>query len=318
MRRSNRLCAALMCLCLLAAMLAGCGAAPMEAATEEISVYATFYPIYAIAAMITEGVPELHLNCLVQPQDGCLRSYALSDWDAALLRSADAVLAGGQGLERFSTTLRLLGEEDAAVSELLYNMELIERAAENTDADSESHWLDANPHIYMSTSGAAEIAGRIAQSMIVLDPRYEELYLQNLERAEERLATLKAETDELVGEFAGEKVAVLNEALIYLADEYGLDAALCWDRDSGESMDEVALNDLLSAFAEADIQVVLIEKQAPQRLLENLRSAGIAVAALDVLSTRRAAEGYEGYFAAQRSNAAAVRAAYLSISKEDA
>ena len=317
MRRLRRLCVGLICLALLAAGLTGCGSHSESEVPEELNVYATFYPIYAIAAMITENVPDLRLNCLVQPQDGCLRSYALSDWDAALLGSADAVLMGGQGLESFEGALLALGEDQLAVAGVLYNMELAEPAAENTDPDSESHWLDANPHIYMSIDGTIEIAGRIAQSMAVFDPRYEELYLENLESAERRLASLKAEITAEVDEFSGQRVAVLNETLIYAAQDYGLDVALCWDRDSGETMEETALENLLTALNENNIKVVLIEKQAPQSLLEALERSDISVAALDVLSTRRADEGYEGYFDAQRANAVAVREAYLAISEEN-
>ena len=310
MRRLRKLSALLVCLCVL---LAGCGSPPEEAAPEEISVYATFYPIYAAAAMVAENVPDLRLNCLVQPQDGCLRGYALSDWDAALLGSADALIAGGQGLESFGAALRLLGEEELAVAEVFYNMELETREPANGAEDGDSHWLDANPHIYMSVDGMLEIVGRTAQSMAILDPRYENLYLENLEKAEERLEALKEEIGAEVGAFAGKKAAVLNEALVYAARDYGLELALCWDRESGESMDKAELEELLAALEEREIRAVLIERQAPQGLLEALEGAGIAVAVLDVLSTRRADEGYEGYFAAQRANAAAVREAYLSI-----
>ena len=311
MGRLRKLSAMFVSLCLL---LAGCGSKPAEDVPEEISVYATFYPIYAAAAMVAENVPDLRLSCLVQPQDGCLRSYVLSDWDAALLGSADAVLMGGQGLESFEGALLLAGEEEEfAVAGALYNMELINLPAENSDADSDSHWLDANPHIYMSIDGMIGIVGRIAQSMILLDPRYEIIYLENLEHAEQQLEALKDEVRTQVGDFAGRKVAVLNEALVYFAQDCGLEIALCWDRDSGESMGEAEMEALLAAMEERGIQVVLIEKQAPQGLAEELEEAGIAVARLDVLSTRRAEEGYEGYFAAQRENAAAVRAAYLSI-----
>ena len=315
MRRLRKLSAMFVCLCLL---LAGCGTKPAEDAPEEISIYATFYPIYAAAAMVAENVPDLRLNCLVQPQDGCLRSYVLSDWDAALLGSADAVLMGGRGLESFEGALQFAGEDELAVAAVLYNMELIERPAENSASDGESHWLDANPHIYLSIDGMIEIAGRIAQSMVLLDPRYEDMYLENLERTEQRLEALEDEARAEVEGLAGQKAAVLNEALVYFAQDCGLELALCWDRDSGESMDANALEELLAALREREIQVVLIEKQAPQSLAEALEGAGIAVARLDVLSTRRAAEGYEGYFAAQRANAAAVREAYLSIPEENA
>ena len=84
----------------IAAMLALSACAPLvPEEASEISVYATFYPLYALTDALMDGVPNASLHCLVQPQDGCLRSYTLSDWDAALLASsADAVIAGGRGL----------------------------------------------------------------------------------------------------------------------------------------------------------------------------------------------------------------------------
>ena len=318
MRQLRKRGAALVCLILLAAALAGCGSRTDLEEPEELSVYASFYPIYAVAAMITEDVPDLRLNCLVQPQDGCLRSYVLSDWDMALLASADALIVGGQGLESFEATLEIWDEKPFALTEALYNVELIKQPAQNSDPDGETHWLDANPHIYMSVDGAIEMAGRIAQSMAVLDPRYADLYLENLERAEEQLRSLKEEISAETESISGKRAAVLNEALVYAARDYGLEAALYWDRDSGESMGETDLEALTAALKENGIRVVLIEKQAPQSLLEALEHSGIAVAALDVLSTRRANEGYAAYFAVQRANAAAVREAYLSIPEDDA
>ncbi|MBQ3423728.1 MAG: hypothetical protein IJH38_00820, partial [Clostridia bacterium] len=92
---------------------------------ETISVYASFYPIYALADGVTRSVPDVELHCLVQPQDGCLRSYQLSDWDLALLkRGADAVISGGRGLESFEDALFTLGKEGPAVSAVLYNIDL--------------------------------------------------------------------------------------------------------------------------------------------------------------------------------------------------
>ncbi len=318
MRRFEKRVALCLCLCLLAAALAGCGnrgAGAPEAA--ELNVYATFYPVYALARMAADGVPDLTLRLLVQPQDGCPRAYALSDWDAALLSSADAVIALGEGFESFAGALAAHEGERPAVAELLPGMELIECEAANADPDRDSHWDGANPHAYMSVDGALEIVGRAAHSMAALDPDYEALYMENLGRATERLEALRAEIAAEAAGLAGARAAILNEALVYSARDYGLDAALCWARESGESMDDGALEELLSAMAERDIRVALIERQAPQRLLEALEGAGISVAALDVLSTHRESEGVEAYFEALRSNAAAVRDAFARIHEED-
>ncbi len=61
------------------------------------------FRVYALSAPILSGAPGITLKCLVQPQDGCLRNYELSDWDAALLGSADAAILSGRGLESFES-----------------------------------------------------------------------------------------------------------------------------------------------------------------------------------------------------------------------
>ena len=56
--------------------------------------------------------------------------------------------------------------------------------------------------------------------------------------------------------------------------------------------------------------MVLIERQAPQALIEALEAAGYAVARLDVMSTHREGEGFDQYIEIQRGNAQALRDAF--------
>ncbi|MBQ8505989.1 MAG: zinc ABC transporter substrate-binding protein [Clostridia bacterium] len=317
--RKLRAIAGILCMVLLLGMLAGCEKAPVKPQTEEksaLSVYATFYPFYALASMIGEGVPDLQVNCLVQPQDGCLRAYQLSDWDLALLTgAADAVIAGGRGLESFESILYALGDEGPAIASVLYNMDLSSYSPAETA--EESHWSGENPHIYLKIDGAIEIAERIAANFAVIDPEYGDLYAENLEKAKNRLESLKTEVHSDDQTLVGNPVAVINEALVYVAEEFELEIALCIERESGEDFYESDLEACLVALSESSAKVVLIEKQAPQRFCEALEAAGYAVAKLDTLSTRRAGEGSEGYFEAQRANAAAIKAAFAAEMEAD-
>ena len=305
--------ALLLGMCLLAAALSGCGLHAEEEVPQEpeaLNVYATFYPIYALTALVADGVPDLQINCLVQPMDGCLRSYSLSDWDLALLaRSADAVIAGGRGLEAFESTLYALGENGPAVTSVLYNLELATVKPAN-ETGEESHWTDENPHIYMTIDGAIAIAERIAANLAVLDPKYGDLYDKNLQEAQNRLESLRIEMHEVAGGLQGQKVIVLNEALVYAAQEYGLDVELYYARESGEGIYDRDLEACIELLSTCDARVILLEKQAPEALRRALEEAGFRVAALDVLSTRRASEGAEGYFEAQLANARALAAAF--------
>ena len=309
-----KLIALLLCMCLMTCALSGCGLTGVKEEAlpeaEALSVYATFYPIYALTALIADGVPELQINCLAQPMDGCLRNYSLSDWDLALLtRSADAVITGGRGLEAFESTLYALGEDGPAIVSVLYNLELMTAKPDN-ETDEESHWTDENPHIYMAIDGAIAIAERIAANLTVLDPRYTDLYAKNLENAKNRLESLREEMHSLTGDLTGRKSIVMNEALVYAAQEYGIDIELCYARESGEALYDRGLEDCIEQLHSCDARVILMEKQAPEAFRRALEAAGFRVAALDVLSTRRASEGAEGYFEAQLANARMLAAAF--------
>ena len=299
---------------LILALLFTMGCASKAESTPEadapVNLYASFYPFYAIADMLIEGT-DVRLNCLVQPQDGCLRAYTLSDWDLALLNSsADAVIIGGRGLESFEGVLYALGEDGPAVTAVFYDMELFEQKAVNTSEDTDSHWSDANPHIYMSIDGALEIAQRIAATLVMLDAEHEAIYSKNLENAQNRLRSLQETLENKLSGSRKRRVIVMNEALVYAAKEYGLKVDLYYERESGENIEGYDLDSCLDTLNASDSRIVLIEKQAPQSLVNALREAGFIVALMDTMSTRRADEGSDGYIEAHMENVQALAEAF--------
>lgn len=308
-------------LALILLLTAGCAGqktaeeAPQQTEDMPLNVYTTFYPLYAIADMLAEG-GNIQLHCLVQPQDGCLRAYALSDWDLALLSgSADAVIAGGCGLESFETILYALGEDGPIVSAVFYDMELTEQKAVNTSEDTDSHWNDANPHIYMSIDGAKEIASRIAATFVLLDNENEAVYNENLESAQQKLQALQDELQAMLKDARKRRVIVMNEALVYAAEEYGLKVDLYYERESGADIEDYDLDACLNTLEASDARIVLLEKQAPSSLMEHLEEAGFIVVPMDTMSTRRADEGAEGYFEAQRANVRALCNAFAEAAE---
>lgn len=301
----NRICLFL-CLCLCVLSLNSCTKNESSEADPGTSIYATFYPLYIAAEWLVDGVSDVQVNCLVQPQDGCLRDYQLSDWDLALLSSADLILAGGRGLESFESVLYALGEDGPVVSSLLYNMDLRQQSGVNTQRDSLSHWLDVNPHIYMGIDGMREIVQRTANTLMMFDPENDQIYHDNLEKAQDNLDTLRKELTATLSHLKDEKVIVMNEALVYAADTYSLKVDLFYDRESGTSLYDADLDACMKALSRSEAKVVLIEKQAPQSFCEALEAAGYSVARMDILSTMQASEAKEGYFEAHRANAQAI------------
>ena len=300
---------ALVSLLSAALLLSACHRVVPEA-PESISVYATFYPIYALTDAVMGDVPNASLHCLVQPQDGCLRNYQLSDWDIYLIAGADAVIAGGRGLESFEGLLFSIGDDGPAVSAVLYNLELYNQARTHAQYETDSHLDGANPHLYMSMNGAQEIIDSLSAQLVSMDPVYAQQYVDNAQKVKNRLESLLEEARGIASGLDGKSAILMNEALIYVAQDYGLDVACWYDRESGTGLYDTELERCLAQLAECGAKVVLIERQAPQQLVDALTEAGYRVARIDILSTHDEPDGFETYINAQLSNARALRDAF--------
>ena len=296
-------------LLILVMLLVGCHRVVQEQ-PESITIYATFYPIYALADAVMYDIPDATLHCLVQPQDGCLRDYSLSDWDAYILAGADAVIAGGRGLESFESLLMSIGDDGPAVSAVLYNLELHNQDHTHEIDDNESHLDGPNPHLYMSIEGARQIVDSISAVMMSMDPVYASQYSKNAQAAKARLQSLSDQIHVFTADLEGRSVVLMNETLIYIAEDYGLEVALRYDRESGFGLYDAGLAECLEQLEECGATVILIEQQAPQELVDALIAAGYSVALIDIMSTHSETNGFDTYLQAQLNNAEAVRAAF--------
>ena len=161
----------------------------------------------------------------------------------------------------------------------------------------------------MSIDGAKQIVESVSAMLLTMDPGYESQYIDNETRALKALDALKAEMRDIAGDTEGQRVILMNEALVYAARDYGLSVAGQFDRESGAALYDAELSECLETLAGFDARVVLIEKQVPLSLVQALEQAGYAVARIDILSTHRGDEGFDGYIGAQKNNARAIRRA---------
>lgn len=303
---------------LLSAAVLMTGCAPLVSDDEmPLSIYATFYPIYALTEAVVRGIPDLELHCLVEPQDGCLRAYELSDRDVKLLATSDAIVLGGRGLESFESTLFGWGEQGPAITAVLYNLDLYSDGAAHSGEETSAHFSGANPHLYMSLDGAEEMIRSISALLSTLCPGLADRFGAHADDAVMELKALCDEDRALLADCAGRGVALMNEALIYVAKDHGLKVEEKIIRESGEMLYASDLGDCLTALQKSGAQVVLIERQAPEALTDALTDAGFAVAPLDVLSTHREGQGFDVYLEAMRSNARAIRAAFDAVDRRE-
>lgn len=290
----------LVCLMVLACMLASCVKIDMPDPVPQ-TVYASFYPIYALAEGICRNVPNLSLYCLAQPQDGCIRSYTLSDWDAALLSGADLLILGGRGLESFEETC---SNGNIAVLTAMDNMVLL--GADEEVSDESGHFEGPNPWLFLSVEGARNICSVIAAGMAELDPDFADIYANNLSAMQEQFDALQAEIASLLSGRQLPGAVLMQEGLPYFAQTVGLNEYIEIEREAGEDMGDNEFREALSQMRESGYSLVLIEHQAPQGLVQALEEEGFTVCRIDILTNHPATDSHAAYFSAMLGNVQAL------------
>ena len=305
----------------LAAGLTGCGAregtatqdapqtAPDGGAPDDdatLRVMASFYPVYALAMCVAHDVPDLALTCMAQPQVGCPRAYQLSDWDAGLLGAQDVVVIAGRGFEPFQTALTAQ-QDGPAVMILMSGLTL---SGDGVVNDESTHWEGEDPWLFMSPDGARDMIISLGTGLPSLDPDHAAQYAHNMDDALLRLDALEADMRAATAACRGGKVAILHEGLRYFSDWLGLETCATFPREPGTEQVEADLEALFSALDGSGARVVLIEKQAPQNLVEALQARGYAVARIDTLMTHAPDGSARAYYDIMLGNAQAGAAAF--------
>ena len=72
---------------------------------DTFRVVTSFYPMYIASMNIVDGVDNVVLENLSEPQTGCLHDYQLTPADMVLLSQADVFVVNGGGIENFLTEI---------------------------------------------------------------------------------------------------------------------------------------------------------------------------------------------------------------------
>ena len=294
---------------LLISQLPGCAPAQEEedAAFELRHITAISRPIYAVARNIVSDIPDVLLDILIQPQDGCLRTYNLSEWDAILISQTDALVIGGRGFEAFEAALEEMVNGPLIIS-LMANTELIRNG--EMASEEANHFEGENPWLFLSTGGAQTMAEGFTELITTIDATHEAIYHENLSDFIGRLYLLRHDMKSMLEPIAHHPIALMHEGLEYFTDEWSLNVTESIAREPGTTFGDMEWEDVLSRLHASGAKAVVVERQAPMPLTSMLSDAGFKVIRFDTLSTLRVDGDKYIYETAMLNNAKAFSDAF--------
>ena len=201
-----------------------------------IQVVATVYPLYVSLLNITAGTPA-NLELLTPQAAGCAHETQLTTGDMKRLEAADLVVACGEGMEGFLDALQSTkGEAVVAVCE---------------------GWPElrsGNPHIWLSTDGAAYMVERITDALVAIDSTNAALYKRNCDEYTSRLAGLGIHLKEAMLPYRNAQVVLLHEAFVYLASDAGFNVAFTLSEHELSSPVAKRISEVSSLLRDARVQ----------------------------------------------------------------
>lgn len=197
-----------------------------DKAHEEFSIVASFYPMYTAVLNLTEGVQDVRVSCLAQPQTGCLHDYQLSPDNMITLQQADLLVLNGAGAESFLDQaldqLPGLPTVDTSTGiSLLESSSHHHHKTEEAQEEAEAETI-YNEHIWMSPARYAAQVENLMEQLCAADPSRAEAYRANGEKYLETIRQRQVRLETAAVSLPFESCVIFHDSLAYLAEDLQL------------------------------------------------------------------------------------------------
>lgn len=260
---------------------------------EELVIVTSFYPMQIAAMNVAGDCEGVRVECLSEPQTGCLHDYQLTPQDMILLSGADVFIVNGGGIESF------LDEAAAEYPDLVIidaGKEIFSESGMQDDAakggspaggegpEGEAHHHEENAHAWMSIRHYRQQIGTICQGLVQADPAHREDYERNRDRYLKEIDEVEEKAGEVKALTAGEPVLIFHEAYEYLAEELGMQVEGVLNLDEERQVSAGELAQIVTAIRQQQIRVLLAEEQYGRDTAEAVeQETGCGVYYLDTL-----------------------------------
>lgn len=254
---------------------------------QELTVVASFYPVYVALLNITDGVPGIAVSNLTEQSTGCLHDYTLTTLDLKKLSHADILFINGAGMEPFMDK----------IEENMTNLCIVDTSKGIT-------LLKDNPHIWMSLKNYIQQIDTITASLCELSPDYRDAFQKNAAAYEQKLHGLETKIQTGLAPFSGSKMVTFHEAFDYFAEEFTLEVVATIQHDEHSAPTPNDMKNTITLMKKDEIHALFAEPGNADSAIKSIADAtGAVVYTLDpVTAPRDGLDDRDAYITAMEKN----------------
>lgn len=260
----------------------------------KIKVSTSFYPLYFFATQVAGDKADVYN---VTPAGAEPHDYEPTAQDMANLESSNMLIFNGEGLEAWADN----------VKQNLSSKTLVVVAGENlaTKTTIEDGNEMTDPHIWLSPALAKEMANKILEGFIQLDPENREYYQSNAEALILKLDNLDNEYRQGLADCKNRSIITSHSAFGYLASAYGLEqvsvAGLAPDEESSPQqlagiVEFAKINNIKYIFSES-----LVSPRLSETIANEIGAQTLVLNPIEGLTSQEISRGKD-YFTQMQDN----------------
>ena len=149
-----------------------------------------------------------------------------------------------------------------------HNEHADEHKGETEDEHDEHNHGTIDPHYWLSTKNAEQIAFNIAEELARLDADNADIYLKRAEAYQKELQVLRVALQKQIEAYDNRNVVVLHDAWNYFADEFGLNIVGSFKSLVGEDPSPKHLVHLGEEVQDKNVSMIFIEPQLSSSIVK--------------------------------------------------
>lgn len=269
----------------------------------------TTYPVYLLTQAVTESIPDVDVELVVNQQLSCLHNYTLTMSDMKTIEQANVLVINGAGLESFLEDVL----ESRAYLDATQGLPLLcSEGHHHEEADDHQEEEEYDPHGWLDPTLAGQMAQNIATGLAAQDPTHKGAYMDNAQHIVTELTALQKELQGEVSDLSCKELIPFHDGFRYFAEAFGLTILASVEEEEGAEASAREINELAELIRSHHIPCVFVEKNGSDSAAQALSlECGISVAALDMgMSGAESGGGLAAYEALLRYNIETIREAY--------
>lgn len=255
-------------LCLILLFLNGC-TSTAPAASSDLTVACTTYPVYLLTRAVTQQVPHTDVELVVNQQVSCLHNYTLTMTDMKTIERADLLVINGAGMESFlSDVLESRSYLDASAGlDLLWNEEEGE----------------PDPHLWLDPTLAGQMAQNIAAGLSATDKAHAEQYQTNADAVSAELTQFQKKMQKRLSDLPLRQLITFHDGFTYFAKAFHLEIVASVEEEEGSEASARRIQELTALIAQYHLPSIFVERNGSTSAAQALsQECGVSIDKLDM------------------------------------